>query len=106
VADLYAVEAVREDSLFEERVEGCNSIKSYAERWFGRYPDSTLELVDIITERTVDDPVIGGVFALRVSPENTGEVGLAVLLDTRGKSIVRERLYYDVDSLVACGWVS
>lgn len=106
VAALYAVDAVREDSLFEERIESRNGIESYAAGWFCWYPSATLELVDIITERTVADPVIGGVFALQMSEEDAGEVRLAVLLNTSGKNIIRERLYYDVESLVACGWAS
>lgn len=104
VGGLYATTAVREDTIFDERIESSEAIEAYAADWFGWYPSGTFELVASITERTTTDPIIGGVFTFRDG--NACEVRLAILLDTSGPNITRERVYYDADTLLTCGWAS
>jgi len=107
VADLYAPGTVREDTLFQKQAAGPTEVEAYATDWFDWYPDVTVEMLEPIIERTSREPLTGGVFAIRLPQEQEScEVRIVVLLDTSDEGIVRERVYYDTDSLAACGWVS
>jgi len=106
VASLYAGEAVREDSLFQERQEGPEAIMSFAESFFAWYPDAQWNLLLPFGEGHGTAPRTGGVYAINVSDPygQTCEVQIAVLLNTSEDQIVQEALYYEPDSLISCGW--
>ena len=108
VAALYAAEATRSDPLFGHMSEGRNDVESYATEWFDWYPDVSIELVQPIAEASHDEPITGAIFAVRPDgDEGSCEVRMAVLLQTNdAEQIVGERSYYDLDSLIDCGWAS
>lgn len=106
VVGLYARDAVREDTIFQERQEGREAITSFAESFFAWYPGAQWKLLLPFGDGRGDAPVTGGVYAIRVSgPGNQPcEVHVAVLLKTSDDEIVHEALYYEPDSLISCGW--
>jgi len=106
VGDLYARDAVREDTIFGERAEGREAITSFAESFFAWYPGAQWNLLLPFGDGRGDAPVTGGVYAIRVSGpgDQPCEVHAAVLLKTSDGEIVHEALYYGADSLISCGW--
>jgi hypothetical protein len=106
VGDLYAHDAVREDTIFGQRAEGRRAISSFAESFFAWYPGAQWKLLLPFGDGRLQGPVVGGVFALKVSGPSGErcEVQAAVLLKTSDDQIVREALYYGGDSLISCGW--
>jgi ketosteroid isomerase-like protein len=106
VGDLYARDAVREDTIFGERAEGRGAISSFAESFFAWYPGAQWKLLLPFGERRLHASVAGGVFAITVSGPSGErcEVHAAVLLETSDDQIVHEALYYGADSLISCGW--
>jgi ketosteroid isomerase-like protein len=106
VGDLYARDAVREDTIFGERTEGQGAISSFAESFFAWYPGAQWKLLLPFGDGQHHAPVVGGVFAITVSGPSGErcEVHAAVLLKTSGDQIVHEALYYGADSLISCGW--
>jgi ketosteroid isomerase-like protein len=106
VGDLYAPDAVREDTIFGERAEGRRAIRSFAESFFAWYPGAQWKLLLPFGDGRFQAPVVGGVFAITVSgPSGEGcEVHAAMLLETSDDEIVHETLYYGADSLINCGW--
>ena len=105
VGDLYARDAVREDTIFGERAEGREAITSFAESFFAWYPGAQWNLLLPFGEGRGD--ATGGVYAIRVSGpgDQPCEVHAAVLFETSEDQIVHEALYYGADSLISCGWV-
>ena len=106
VGGLYARDAVREDTIFQERQEGREAITSFAESFFAWYPGAQWNLLLPFGDGRGDAPVMGGVYAIRVSGpgDQPCEVHVAVLLKTSDDQIVHEALYYRADSLISCGW--
>jgi ketosteroid isomerase-like protein len=106
VGDLYAPDAVRDDTIFGERAEGRRAIRSFAESFFAWYPGAQWNLLHPFGEGRGDAPMTGGVYAIRVSGpgDQPCEVHVAVLLNTSEDQIVQEALYYKPDSLISCGW--
>lgn len=116
VAALYAPTAVRDDPLFDARQAGAQAIQDFAANFFTWYPDVRWEVDAVFGDEdanTAHDDIglgatTGGVFAVG-APDNDGRlcpVQIAVLLDyDEAGQIADERLYYNADSLIACGWV-
>jgi len=106
VGELYALNAIREDTIFGERQEGREAVTSFADSFFASYPGAEWDLLVPFGDGTEDDPATGGVFAITVggAGEETCEVQAAVLVETSEDHIVHESVYYDADSLIACGW--
>lgn len=106
IAGLYAIDAVREDTIFGERQEGREAITSFADSFLVSYPGAEWNLVVPFGDGKGEDPTTGGVFAITVSGagEEACEVRAAVLLRASEDHIVHESVYYEPDSLIACGW--
>ena len=103
IAGLYASDAVREDTIFGERQEGRGAIASFADSFFASYPGAQWDLLLAFGDGKGEDPMTGGVFAITVG-EGACEVRTAVLLKASEDRIVHESVYYEPDSLIACGW--
>ena len=105
VASLYAQDAVREDTLFGDYHQGPNEIRGFATDFFSWYPSVRLEYLQSFAEQS-PGKVKGGVFAFNVSDLDGAPcaVMVAVLLEPAEEGIERERIYYDAESLVDCGW--
>jgi ketosteroid isomerase-like protein len=106
VGDLYAGDAVREDTIFGEHAEGRGAISSFAESFFASYPGAQWKLLLPFSDGRLHAPVVGGIFAITVSGPSGErcEIHAAVLLKTSDDQIVHEALYYGADSLISCGW--
>lgn len=105
VADLYTAEARREDTLLEQTLFGRDAIREHAMQFLAWYPSASWSLADGFTNL---DGATGGVFTI-TTPGPDGapcEVRIAVRLIAPGGRIEQESVYYDVDSLAACGWAA
>lgn len=105
VGALYAPDAIREDSLFKEKIEGRKLIEGFATDFFAWYPKVTWKLIEPFEE---DSPgnIDGGIFGIQVSDPSGKpcEVRVELLLEPSDKGIVKERIYYEVGTLITCGW--
>ncbi len=106
VGDLYTSNAIREDTLFGERLEGPEHIRSFAESFFAWYPGAQWNLRLPFGDGQGESPVTGGTYVISVSGPGgqSCEVHAAVLLKTFEDQIVHEALYYEPESLIRCGW--
>lgn len=105
VSNLYAPSAILEDSLFRVNAAGQESIQDYVADFFRWYPGVTLQLEGSFAE--AEPGVIqGGVFSIHVldTERNPCQIYAAILLEPSQTGITKERLYYDADSLITCGW--
>jgi ketosteroid isomerase-like protein len=107
VAELYSNDAVRTDTLFQEKQEGQEALTSFAESFFAWYPEAQWTLLQSFGEWEGEAPLIGGTYAVKVtdSSDQPCEVLVAVLLQASEGKITHEDLYYEPDSLIKCGWV-
>jgi ketosteroid isomerase-like protein len=106
VGNLYASDAVREDSLFGESQQGRDAISSFANSFFAWYPGAPWGLKLAFGEGQGDAPVIGGLFEVLVK-DISGQpcaVKAAVLLQAVDGKITHETIYYEPESLIKCGW--
>jgi outer membrane murein-binding lipoprotein Lpp len=106
VASLYDPKVVRIDSLFGENQQGSTAVKEFATDYFAWYPGVRLELLKSF-ELYQSYPVrIGGVYAIHVSDKagQSCDVSAIILLDLTQDMITNEWLFYNADSLIACGW--
>ena len=106
VAVLYSNDAMRIDTLFQEKQEGQEDLTSFAEIFFAWYPEAQWTLLQSFGEWNGEAPLIGGTYAIEVtdSTKQPCEVLVAVLLQTSEGKITNEDLYYEPDSLIKCGW--
>lgn len=108
VAGLYAADAVRRDLVFGDR-QGLDEIEDLASELAASYPRARFTVVrayGVGDPAVPGRPQIGAELAIRVrtSDGRSCAVKAAVYLETKAGAIARERVYYDADSLVACGW--
>ena len=110
VAGMYAKDAVRQDSLFNESQQGRRAIKTFAESFFTWYPNTQWTPLEMFGERPFNEKphTIGSSFAIQTSyaKYETCTIKAVVLLQVLEGEIVQEDLYYDVKSLIGCGWTS
>lgn len=94
MAELYSSDAVREDTIIGERLEGREVIASFAESFFAWYPGVQWSLPLGFGEGRGDTPTTGGVFTIRVSDSDGQpcEVQAVVLLQASEDKIVDEVL--------------
>jgi ketosteroid isomerase-like protein len=106
VTQLYANNAVREDTIFLEQQEGQKEIISFAKSFFNWYPDAQWNLSLVFGEGIGDTPTTGGLYVIKLIALNGQfcEVKVAVLLQTSKNLITHEYLYYNPQSLIKCGW--
>ena len=108
VSDLYASDAVRQDTLFGESQEGRSGIQSFAKTFFSWRPNIRWTPHLIFGERKWRDKpqAVGSTFTIEVSDssDKTCEVLAVVLLQVLDGKIIQEDLYYEPESLIRCGW--
>jgi ketosteroid isomerase-like protein len=107
VSDLYAEGAIRQDSLFGESLQGNQAINQYASDFFSWYPGVRLTLLNSFGELPKEIKR-GGVYSVQVSDQSGKpcEVKMLVVLepDESEQRIAQEWVFYNADSLIACGW--
>jgi ketosteroid isomerase-like protein len=105
VADLYNTDAVREDSLFGENQQGSSAMKDFAADFVNKYPGISLELLQSFGE-TGEVKTLGGVYAMHVTDQNSKpcDVQALIVLEPNNGKISKETVFYQPDSLIACGW--
>jgi len=105
VGSLYESQAVRSDSLFGETEQGSTAIKEFAANFFTWYPGVSIELQKSIQ---LGPQYVGGVYEIHVS-DQAGQpcVVRTIILLKRplyDYFISNESVYYQPDTLLACGW--
>lgn len=111
VIALYAPDARRVDSLFGVDLEGADAIEAHAERFSSWYPDAALtdRLIFSDTRLGFEEPErIGAVLTMHGAGADGSDcaVDMAVILSSSEGSIVHEEVFWDADSLLACGWAA
>jgi ketosteroid isomerase-like protein len=107
VASLYTPEAIRQDTLYGENQQGYSAIKAFATHFFAWYHSVHLTLEGTFGEYP---EVIkrGGIYKVSVSDPGGQpcDVKMLVLLepDESQQKIAQEWVFYNADSLIACGW--
>lgn len=109
VGELYAPDAVREDIVFGDREEGRDEIAAFASRFRQWHPDARFTVTEpygVGKPAVPDRPVVAAELAIAASDADGSPctVKAAVFLETNDGLIASERVYYDADSLIACGW--
>jgi hypothetical protein len=106
VASLYDPKVVRTDSLFEENQQGSSAVKEFATTFFAWYPGVRLELLKSFELYTSSPLRTGGVYAIHVTDQagKPCDVRAIILLESSQDKITNEWLFYNADSLIACGW--
>jgi nuclear transport factor 2 (NTF2) superfamily protein len=106
VASLYTPETVRKDTLFKENQEGSSAIKEFATDFFSWYPGVHLELLKPFELLNSYPVMTGGVFAIHVTDQagQPCDVHAIILLESKQDKIINEWMFYQADTLLACGW--
>jgi ketosteroid isomerase-like protein len=105
VANLYNPEAVRQDTLFGVDLHGSEAVKNYAADFFTWYPNVKLESLS-----TFGAPgkitTLGGIYAIHTTDGNGKpcDVKTAIVIETKENKVNNEWVFYNPDSLIACGW--
>lgn len=115
LAKLYAPNAMLEDSLYGMKSVGQPAIQNYANGFFARSPGANWVLIDSFGEgksRNFSDlyphPSQGGVFAIKVTDAggNPCEIRVAIILTPNEENkIEAQKVFYNADTLLTCGWV-
>ena len=108
ITELYAKDAVRKDTLFDESQEGQSAIEDFAETFFSWYPDVRWTPQEVFGERAYRDKpqAVGSSYRIEIT-DSSGEpcdVEAVVLLHVFEGKLIQEDLYYEPDSLIQCGW--
>jgi hypothetical protein len=112
VADLYAPEAVLHDSLFGPDLTGPAAIQEFAAQFFTWYPGVSFTR-QIWFQLGESRPVkVGGVYTIHVLDQagDPCDIQAIILLEapvisaTSTDKLINEWLFYEPDSLIACGW--
>lgn len=106
VTSLYDPQVVRQDTLFGENQQGSTAVKEYATNFFAWYPGVRLELLKSFELADSAPIMVGGVYAIHVSDQagKPCDVHAIILLKSSQNKIVNEWVFYQTDSLIACGW--
>jgi ketosteroid isomerase-like protein len=115
LSKMYTQDAELEDTLFGVTITGTQAISAYAESFFATYPQASWELISSFAEAEASQgfkPLYpfssqGGVFAINVEDPggNPCVIHAALILtpDDSG-SILTQKVFYNTDTLLACGW--
>jgi uncharacterized protein (TIGR02246 family) len=105
VASLYAPDVVRLDTLFGYNQQGSTAVKDFAANFFSWYPGVRLELLQSFKLFDSNPVMAGGVYAIHVSDQagKPCDVRVIILLEISQDKITKEWMFYNADSLIACG---
>lgn len=112
VADLYDPEAVRHDPLFGADQTGPSTIQKFATKFFNWYPGVTFERQKWFQLGESAPVKVGGVYTIHAM-DQTGspcDIQVIILLEapvlsaTSTGKLINEWIFYQPDSLIACGW--
>jgi SnoaL-like domain len=106
VTSLYSTEVIRQDTLFHENQQGSLAIEEFATHFFNWYPGVRMEFLKSFMLAESKPIKMGGVYAIHVS-DQAGQpcaVNAVILLEIAEGKIINERLFYNADSLIDCGW--
>jgi hypothetical protein len=105
VASLYDPETVRSDSLYGESQQGSSTVKEFATKFFTWYPGVRLELLQSFGENPISIKN-GGEYVFHVFDQagQLCDVSAIILLEPSQDKIIKEWVFYNADSLIACGW--
>jgi hypothetical protein len=104
VASLYDPNVIRQDALFGENQQGSSNVKKFATDFFNWYPGVRLELLrSFILDSSAQT---GGVYAIHITDDvgKPCDVRAVILLELSEKKIAKEWIFYNANSLIACGW--
>jgi hypothetical protein len=112
---IYAQDAEIEDTLFEMTATGEQAIQDYADRFFAQSSEISWELLTPFSESPPTPahqnqyPIQsqGGVFAIHVQDANGNPCeiqAVAILTPNDEGNIQTQKIFYQADSLVVCGW--
>jgi len=106
VAALYSEDTIREDTLFGEKQQGSTAINEFSSDFFSWYPAVKLELRQAFGLESKDIRMTGGEYSIHVSDPvgSPCEVKAIILLQMANEKITSETVFYNPDSLIACGW--
>jgi ketosteroid isomerase-like protein len=115
ITNLYAPEAVLEDTLFGISITGQDAISAYARSFIASSPETSWTVLSGFVGDQASLPnreqypyvFQGGIFSIKV--EGLGgepcEIRAAVVLTPDDDGIIQDqKIFYNVDSLLACGW--
>jgi len=109
IAALYTETALREDEVFGRSQRNRDEIGRFGAQFQGWYPSARFTVArsyGVGAPAVPGRPVTGVELRIEV-PARSGAactVEAAVMLETKGGRINRERVYYQPASLIACGW--
>lgn len=111
VAALYTADARRVDSLFGVELEGVDAIETHAEQFSSWLSDAALTARFIFSDTRLgfrDPERIGAVFTLRgVDADGSAcDIDMAVILSSTEGKVIHDEVFWDADSLLACGWAA
>lgn len=113
---IYSQDAQIEDTLFGISDTGQQAIIAYANDFFAKSPGASWKLlypfaedeVSYITQEEHPLPSEGGIFAITVkdADNNPCEIRVALILTPDDdRNIQTQKIFYEADTLLACGWV-
>ncbi len=114
VVALYAPDAARHDALFGDDQTGPSSIQKSAASFFAWYPGVRFERLQSF-QLALSTPVkVGGVYVIHALDRagKSCNVRAIILLeapileDSSAGKLINEWLFYEPDSLIACGWAA
>ena len=108
IAEMYASNVVCQDTLFDEYQDGRDAIQAFAESFITWYPNAHWTSHQMFGESAYPDQpqTIGSSYTIEVT-DPTGDpcqIMTVVLLQVLDGKIIHEELYYEPDTLIACGW--
>jgi SnoaL-like domain len=106
VSSLYSKEVVRQDTLFRENQQGSAAVKDFSVDFFNWYPGVRMELLQSFMLAESEPIKMGGVYAIHVSDQagKPCNVNAVILLELSQDQIINEWVFYNADTLIACGW--
>jgi hypothetical protein len=112
--NIYNQEAQIEDTLFNLQINGVDEIETFAGSYFIQFPNAEWRLIDMFGEEEASSLDLeeypftyqGGIMEIEIPDFETGSCTIlaAVLLapDEEGK-IIRQKMFYEPQSLISCG---
>ncbi len=111
---LYTAEATLEDTLFGFSISKQEALKAYIDKFLAKSSGASWELIYPFAEKQGprqpgDKPLAsqGGIFAIKVKDASGNQCAIeATIILTPGDDgrIITQKVFYNADTLIACGW--